>query len=90
MSQNKCYHYYLVSIWEEKWKEKIVEEEVEGKSYSRTMRVGLDNGGDGGSGGDGDGDEDFRKLITDGIWEGTNVFKHENESYITCLEIIIS
>ena len=69
MSQNKCYHYYLVSIWEE-MKKKIVEEEeeeVEGKSYSRTMRVGLDNGGDGGSGGDGDGDEDFRKLITDGI-----------------------
>ena len=64
MSQNKCYHYYLVSIWEEKWKEKIVEEEeeeVKGKSYSRTMRVGLDNGGGGG------GDEDFRKLITDGI-----------------------
>ena len=46
-------------------KKKIVEEEeeVEGKSYSRTMRVGLDNGGGGGGGED----EDFRKLITDGI-----------------------
>ena len=51
--------------------EKIVEEEeeVKGKSYSRTMRVGLDNGGDGGGDGNGDEDEDedFRKWITDGI-----------------------
>ena len=45
----------------------VEEEEVKGTSYSRTMRVGLDNGGGGGGGGDEDEDEDFRKLITDGI-----------------------